>query len=121
MSLSSLSLFPRPILTLGDTVCAAVQKVDLIKTGFVAQLHDLGFEIFHRRVGAAVLASGFCVRWSVHIGQQRHIFNPQTVDDDMHMDVPAFIAAFTKRQDLSNDELDEVQQMIDRIRKGEAT
>ena len=34
---------------------------------------------------------------------------------------PAFIAAFTKRQDLSNDELDEVQQMIDRIRKGEAT
>ena len=35
--------------------------------------------------------------------------------------LPAFIAAFTKRQDLSNDELDEVQQMIDRIRKGEAT
>ena len=34
--------------------------------------------------------------------------------------LPAFIAAFTKRQDLSNDELDEVQQMIDRIRKGES-
>lgn len=32
--------------------------------------------------------------------------------------LPAFIAAFTKRQDLSNDELDEVQQMIDRIRRG---
>ena len=35
--------------------------------------------------------------------------------------LPAFLAAFTKRQDLSNDELDEVQQMIVRIRKGEVT
>ena len=32
---------------------------------------------------------------------------------------PPFIAAFTKRQDLSAHELDEVQQMIDRIRRGE--
>lgn len=31
--------------------------------------------------------------------------------------LPAFIAAFTKRQTLSDKELDEVQQMIDRIRK----
>ena len=33
--------------------------------------------------------------------------------------LPTFIAAFTKRQDLSAHELDEVQQMIDRIRRGE--
>lgn len=33
--------------------------------------------------------------------------------------LPAFIAAFTKRQTMSSDELDEVQQMIDRIRRGE--
>ena len=32
--------------------------------------------------------------------------------------LPAFVAAFTKRQDISKDELDEVQRMIDRIRKG---
>lgn len=32
--------------------------------------------------------------------------------------LPAFIAAFTKHQDMSEDELDEVQRMIDRIRKG---
>jgi len=32
--------------------------------------------------------------------------------------LPAFIAAFTKHQDMSDDELDEVQRMIDRIRKG---
>ena len=32
--------------------------------------------------------------------------------------LPAFIAAFTKHQKLSEKELDEVQSMIDRIRKG---
>ena len=38
-----------------------------------------------------MLVSGFCVRWSVHVGQQRHIFDPQTVDDDMHMDVAGLV------------------------------
>ena len=32
--------------------------------------------------------------------------------------LPAFIAAFTKHQDMSEDELDEVQRMIDCIRRG---
>ena len=32
--------------------------------------------------------------------------------------LPAFVAAFTKHQDLSDSDLDEVQRMIDRIRKG---
>jgi len=32
--------------------------------------------------------------------------------------LPAFVAAFTKHQDLSEKDLDEVQRMIDRIRKG---
>ena len=32
--------------------------------------------------------------------------------------LPAFVAAFTKHQDLSDNDLDEVQKMIDRIRKG---
>ena len=32
--------------------------------------------------------------------------------------LPAFVAAFTKPQDLSDSDLDEVQKMIDRIRKG---
>lgn len=34
--------------------------------------------------------------------------------------LPAFIAAFAKRQDMSMKELDEVQRMIDRIRKGDS-
>jgi len=33
--------------------------------------------------------------------------------------LPAFIAAFTRHQDMSDDDLDEIQRMIDRIRKGE--
>ena len=45
----------------------------------------------------------------------------ELVEKKFEGSLPAFIAAFTKRQDLSNDELDEVQQMIDRIRKGKAT
>ena len=32
--------------------------------------------------------------------------------------LPAFLTAFTKRQTLTDSELDEVQQMIDRIRNG---
>ena len=32
--------------------------------------------------------------------------------------LPAFVAAYTRRQDLSDSDLDEVQRMIDRIRKG---
>ena len=32
--------------------------------------------------------------------------------------LPAFVAAFAKHQDMSEQDLDEVQRMIDRIRKG---
>ena len=34
--------------------------------------------------------------------------------------LPAFIAAFTKHQNMAEKELDEIQQMIDRIRKGDS-
>ena len=33
--------------------------------------------------------------------------------------LPAFVAAFTRRRALSGEELDEVQRMIDRIRRGD--
>ena len=35
--------------------------------------------------------------------------------------LPAFVAAFTKHQELTEKDLDEVQRMIDRIRKGEGS
>ena len=42
----------------------------------------------------------------------------QIVTESFRGSLPAFIAAFTKHQDMSEDELEEVQRMIDRIRKG---
>ena len=42
----------------------------------------------------------------------------ELVEKKFEGSLPAFLAAFTKRQELSEQELDEVQRMIDRIRKG---
>ena len=43
----------------------------------------------------------------------------ELVEKKFEGSLPAFVAAFTKRHDLSGEELDEVQRMIDRIRRGE--
>ncbi len=42
----------------------------------------------------------------------------ELVEKTFQGSLPAFIAAFTKRQTLSEQEVDEVQRMIDRIRRG---
>lgn len=42
----------------------------------------------------------------------------ELVEEKFQGSLPAFVAAFTRRQDLSGEELEEVQKMIDRIRKG---
>ena len=41
------------------------------------------------------------------------------VEEKFQGSLPAFVAAFTKHRDMSQAELDEVQHMIDRIRKGD--
>ena len=86
-----LSLFLRPILPVGHAVLAAVQEVDLVKPLPVAHLHDFGLKVAQGRVGTAVLATGFCVGWPVHVGQERHFLNPQRIDNDMHMNVAAVV------------------------------
>ena len=43
----------------------------------------------------------------------------ELVDRTFEGSLPAFIAAFTKHQNFSEKELDEMQKMIDRYRKGE--
>ncbi len=43
----------------------------------------------------------------------------EMVEKTFEGSLPAFIAAFTKHQKLSEKEIDAVQQMIDRCRKGE--
>ena len=42
----------------------------------------------------------------------------ELVEKKFEGSLPAFVAAFTKHQNMSGEELDEVQCMIDRIRKG---
>ena len=42
----------------------------------------------------------------------------EMVEKTFEGSLPAFVAAFTKHQKISEEELDEVQRMIDRIRKG---
>lgn len=43
----------------------------------------------------------------------------ELVENKFEGSLPAFIAAFTRHQNLSAKDLDAVQEMIDRIRKGE--
>jgi len=44
----------------------------------------------------------------------------ELVEKKFEGSLPAFVAAFTKHQNLTEKELDQVQSMIDRIRKGGA-
>ena len=44
----------------------------------------------------------------------------EMVEKTFEGSLPAFIAAFTKHQKISDSEIDAVQQMIDRYRKGES-
>ena len=42
----------------------------------------------------------------------------ELVEKKFEGSLPAFVAAFAKHQDMSEEELDEIERMIDRIRKG---
>ena len=44
----------------------------------------------------------------------------ELVEKKFEGSLPAFVAAFTRHQNISEAELDEVQRMIDRIRKGDS-
>ena len=44
----------------------------------------------------------------------------EMVEKTFEGSLPAFLAAFTKHQKISKEEIDAVQQMIDRYRKGES-
>ena len=44
----------------------------------------------------------------------------EMVDKTFEGSLPAFLAAFTRHQKLSEKEIDQMQQMIDRMRKGDA-
>ena len=59
----------------------------------VAHLHDLGFEVFHSSVRAAMFAPGTGICRSVHVGQQGYFLNTQRIDNDMNMDIAAVVVS----------------------------
>ena len=72
-----------------------------------------------------VWSSGYPWKKDCHTNEKSMIKNGSlTVNDipgffrEKCEGLPAFVAAFTKHQNLSDSELDEVQKMIDRIRRG---
>ena len=43
------------------------------------------------KFGTAVLATGFCVGWSVHVAQEWDFLYPQRIGNDMHMNAAVVI------------------------------
>ena len=62
--------------------------MNYLKAEVMEMCHEAGlYQMVHSCVCAAVLAACFPVRWPVHVGQHGNLRNPQTVNDDMHMDI----------------------------------
>ena len=65
----------------------------MVKPLPAAHLHDSAEEIPHGGCGVAVLIFGSGVARPVHVGLALHLGNPQTVDDNMHMDIAAMVVS----------------------------
>ena len=66
------------------------------------------------------LRTWYFVTSLVSIDQVQAAAINEMVEKTFEGSLPAFIAAFTKHQKISDAEIDAVQQMIDRYRKGES-
>ena len=86
-----LAFLLRPILTLSHPGLAAVQKINLVQSGSVAHFHDLGAEVFHGSIGAAMFHARLRIAWPIHIRHERNLSNSQGVDHDMHVNVAAAV------------------------------
>ena len=62
----------RPILSFSDALFRAVEQVDLVQSGTLAQLHDLDTEVPHGLGGAGVLHALTPVAGFLHIGLASH-------------------------------------------------
>ena len=86
-----LSLLLSPVLAFRDPVLAAVQQIDLIQPLTLTHLHHFRTQITERGCGASVLHTGKRVAGFIHVRHHRNALDTQTVDNDMHMDVAAFV------------------------------
>ena len=77
----------RPILSFADTLFRAVEQVDLVQSGTLAQLHDLDTEVPHGLGGAGVLHALAPVAGLLHIGFALHFSCSDAADHDVDVDI----------------------------------
>ena len=77
----------RPILCFADTLFRAVEQVNLVQSGTLAQLHDLDTEVPHGLGCAGVLHALTPVAGLLHIELTLHFPCSDAADHDVDMDV----------------------------------
>jgi len=81
----------RPILSFAHTLFRAVEQVNLVQSGTLAQLHDLDTEVPHGLGGAGVLHALAPVTGLLHIGLAFHFPCSDAADHDVDMDVSRMV------------------------------
>jgi len=80
-----------PILGFAHTLLRAVEQVDLVQSGTLAQLHDLDTEVPHGLGGAGVLHALAPIAGLLHIGLALHFSCSDAADHDVDMDVSRMV------------------------------
>ena len=81
----------RPILRFADALLRAVEQVDLVQSGTLAQLHDLNTQVPHGLGCAGVLHALAPIAWLLHIGLALHFPCSDAADHDVDMDVSRMV------------------------------
>jgi len=81
----------RPILSFADTLFRAVEQVDLVQSGTLAQLHNLNTQVPHGLGCAGVLHTLAPVAGLLHIGLAFHLSCSDAADHDVDMDVSRMV------------------------------
>ena len=81
----------RPILSFAHTLFRAVEQVDLVQSGTLAQFHDLNTQVPHGLGCAGVLHTLAPVAGLLHIGLAFHLSCSDAVDHDVDMDVSRMV------------------------------
>ena len=81
----------RPILGFAHALLGAVEQVDLVQPGTLAQLHDLDTEVPHGLGCAGVLHALAPVAGLLHIGLAFHFASSDAADHDVDVDVSRLV------------------------------
>ena len=80
-----------------DAIFASAEKIDLIQSLSLAQLHDFAPQVSKMRGRHPMLHSGFGVTRTIHVWHPGYVFDPKTVDDDVGVNVAAMIVTVRMR------------------------